>query len=667
VLQISLVVASLLAAPNASASPAAHPSVERVFTELQKVREFHDASISPDGRMAAWSQKLSDADGRERMGAISLAELPSGAPRRLTAAADGKPRREIEPVFSPDGSNVAFLSDAAKKDQLQVYVAPAAASGRPKPLTSVKGQLQELRWSPDGKSLSFLFVEGSEQETGALTAHKRDSGVVEETPEIQRIAIVDVASGRVRSVSPPDLYVYDYDWSPDGRAFAAEGAVGSGTNNYWLGQLYLVDAASGAARSLWKPPLQLASPRFSPDGRTIAVIHGIMSDEGSNGGDVWEVPVAGGPPRNLTPGTIWSASHLAWRQASELLFEGHRDGGSGIVAVDPSTGRQTVLFSGAEKLAHFGAARKGPAVVAIRDSFESAPDVWAGPVRGWANLSRANLSAKRFWGKAESLHWPSDGASVQGWLLYPLDYAPGKKYPMVVVAHGGPSGASTAGWPSRWPGTLPSQGYFVFLPNPRGSFGFGEAFVQGNVKDFGGGDLRDILSGIDAVLARPDPAIDGQRLGIVGWSYGGYMAMWAVTQTNRFAAAVAGAGIASWQSYYGQNKIDTWMLPFFGASVYDDPKVYAKSSPMEFIKKVETPTLVLHGERDSEVPTPQGYEFWHALKALGVPTRLVIYTDEGHSVRKPEHQMDIVVRTTAWFDQYLKASSGSDPRRGSDP
>ncbi len=186
---------------------------------------------------------------------------------------------------------------------------------------------------------------------------------------------------------------------------------------------------------------------------------------------------------------------------------------------------------------------------------------------------------------------------------------------MVVVVHGGPAGAADADWPSRWPATLPSQGYFVFLPNPRGSFGFGEAFAEANVKDFGGGDLADILAGVDEVL-KVAP-VDPRRLGITGWSYGGYMAMWAITQTDRFAAAVAGAGIASWQSYYGQNKIDTWMLPFFGASVYDDPKVYAKSSPIEFIRKAKTPTLVLHGERDSEVPTPQGYEFWHALKTLG--------------------------------------------------
>ncbi len=285
-------------------------------------------------------------------------------------------------------------------------------------------------------------------------------------------------------------------------------------------------------------------------------------------------------------------------------------------------------------------------------SFRKPPEVSAGPIGQWKAVTDVNAGKTPFWGEAKSLHWQSDGKTVQGWLLYPLNFDPSRRYPMVVSIHGGPSADQSIGWPSRWNGTLPSQGYFVFLPNPRGSYGFGEAFTRANVKDFGGGDLRDVLSGIDEVL-RVAP-VDGKRLGIVGWSYGGYMAMWAVTQTTRFAAAVAGAGIADWRSYYGQNKIDTWMLPFFGASVYDDPAVYARSSPIEFIKKVKTPTLVLHGERDSEVPTPQGYEFWHALKALGVDTQLAIYTDEGHDVQRPEHQRDIVVRAVAWLDKYLK-------------
>jgi dipeptidyl aminopeptidase/acylaminoacyl peptidase len=219
------------------------------------------------------------------------------------------------------------------------------------------------------------------------------------------------------------------------------------------------------------------------------------------------------------------------------------------------------------------------------------------------------------------------------------------------VVHGGPAAENLSAYPSRQVAALASQGYFVFLPNPRGSFGQGEAFTEANVKDFGYGDLRDVLSGVDAAVK--SAPIDPARVGLYGWSYGGYMAMWAVTQTTRFKAAVAGAGVANWQSYYGENGIDQWMIPYFGASVYDDPQVYARSSPITFIKNVKTPTLVLHGERDTEVPAPQGYEFWHALKTLGVPTELVIYPDEGHGVAKPADQKDIARRIVAWFDHYL--------------
>ena len=192
----------------------------------------------------------------------------------------------------------------------------------------------------------------------------------------------------------------------------------------------------------------------------------------------------------------------------------------------------------------------------------------------------------------------------------------------------------------------------MFKPNPRGSYGQGEAFTQANVKDFGYGDLRDILSGVDA--AQKTAPIDPERVGITGWSYGGYMTMWALTQTDRFKAAVAGAGLSDWLSYYGTNNIDTWMIPYFGATVYDDPAVYAKSAPITFIKSVKTPTLVLVGERDGECPAPQSFEFWHALKSLGVDTQLVVYADEGHSIRKLEHRRDIAHRIVQWFDSHMK-------------
>jgi dipeptidyl aminopeptidase/acylaminoacyl peptidase len=192
------------------------------------------------------------------------------------------------------------------------------------------------------------------------------------------------------------------------------------------------------------------------------------------------------------------------------------------------------------------------------------------------------------------------------------------------------------------------------MPNPRGSYGEGEAFTQGNRKDFGYGDLRDILAGVDAVSGKLP--IDQQRIGLTGWSYGGFMTMFAVTQTQRFHAAVAGAGISDWKSYYGENSIDQWMTPFFGASVYDDPGVYARSSAIDFIGNVKTPTLLVVGDRDGECPAPQSFEFWHALRAKHVPTELVVYPEEGHRFESPQHRRDVLVRALAWFEQYMPQS-----------
>jgi dipeptidyl aminopeptidase/acylaminoacyl peptidase len=276
--------------------------------------------------------------------------------------------------------------------------------------------------------------------------------------------------------------------------------------------------------------------------------------------------------------------------------------------------------------------------------------VWAGTFGLWQPLTARQGGIQPAWGPAERLHWTSDEWTIQGWLLAPPHLEAGTKAPLVVLVHGGPASSHQPGWPTL-AGALANQGFYVLLPNPRGSYGFGEAFTQANVKDFGYGDLRDILGGVDAALkAAP---IDPRHVGLFGWSYGGYMAMWAVTQTDRFAAVVAGAGIANWQSYYGENGIDQWMIPYFGASVYDDPWIYERSSPITFIKRVKTPTLVLQGERDAEVPAPQAYEFWHALRTLGVATELVIYPGQGHRLN-PSDDRDRTSRTIAWLRDHFR-------------
>jgi dipeptidyl aminopeptidase/acylaminoacyl peptidase len=386
-----------------------------------------------------------------------------------------------------------------------------------------------------------------------------------------------------------------------------------------------------------------------------------MSDEGSVGGDVYAIPAMGGDARDLTPGTKASASTITWSADSKkILCAGNEDGLAALGVIDASAGGESTLhtFEGHVSAGGHGIAisvsTDGQTSAAIQQSFDTPPEVWAGKLGAWKQITHRNSSLRPAWGKSVSLHWTTGIGSVQGWLTYPLDFDPAKKYPMIVAVHGGPSSAVTPGWPSRWAyyRTLPSQGYFLLQPNPRGSYGQGEAFTRANVKDFGRGDFLDIMAGVDEAI-RSAP-IDPNRLGITGWSYGGYMTMWAVTQTNRFGAAVSGAGLSDWLSYYGENKIDQWMLPFFGASVYDDPMVYAKSAPITFIKNVKTPTLMVVGDRDGECPPPQSYEFWHALKTLGVPTELVIYPNEGHAFADPAHSRDVIERTVAWFNQYLQ-------------
>jgi dipeptidyl aminopeptidase/acylaminoacyl peptidase len=640
----------VLAAAPPTTPAATRPSTASVLSALSGVVPFREVALSPDGTRVAWVEKVRAADGSDLLSVIRVSARDGSEPRTISATRDHRPHRERDLAWSPDGREIAFLSDAGADGQLQIYVAPAAG-GQPRLLTKAHGQLEHPRWSPDGRQLAVLYVAGSAQEQGALVAYKPDAGVVEDKIEEQRIAVVDARGGDLREVSPADLYVYDYDWSPDGRRLAAEAVHGSGTNNYWTAELFVVEAASGETRSLWKPPFQIALPRWSPDGASIAVIHGLMSDEGSNGGDIMLVPAAGGPARNLTGDLRASANWLAWRAGGDIVFTAHRDGELMLGSVGPSAPATTTLWRGPAMLTSLSFARDGRTSAAIHESFLDAPEIWAGEAGAWQPVTRLNAGVRPPWGEAKSLHWESDGQQVQGWLLAPPQVDASRRHPMVVSVHGGPSSAAAPRWPTRWTALLPTQGYYVFLPNPRGSYGQGAAFTQANIKDFGYGDLRDILKGVDAAVAAAP--IDGERVGLTGWSYGGYMTMWAVTQTTRFKAAVAGAGIANWQSYYGQNRIDRWMIPFFGASVYDDPAVYARSSPITFIKNVKTPTLVLHGDRDSEVPTPQGYEFWHALKTLGVPTELVIFEGEGHAVSRPEHVRDMQERMLAWFDRYL--------------
>jgi len=652
----------LALATNASiaAASGARPSVDQVLDAVSQLVEFRGVAISPDGAGVAWVEAVRGKDGplAERS-FISVATRVGShwRRRRIGAGASGKwDERGIS--WSPDGKQLAFFSDAGERRQQQLYLADVQ-TGRSRKMTRLKGTLSDARWSPDGKRVAFRFIQGVEAK-GPLFPTARDSGVVEEKIHECRIAVVDRTTGSVRQVSPADLFIYEFEWSPDGSAFAAIGAHGSGDDNWWVAELFTISADSGQTRSVNKPAKQIAEAHWSPDAQSIAFIGGLMSDEGVIGGDIYVVPAAGGEARNLTPDMKASASSIHWVAQGSLLFSEWIDGQSGIASLHPGTGAIKQLLTTPEHIGSgrfssaFGVSKDGATFALVRESFRKPPEVYAGPIGSLTQISHSNESVSARWGDAHTLHWRSDSFEVQGWLMAPPEVDAGSRYPMIVVVHGGPASQADPRFLPTW-GLLASQGYFVLLPNPRGSYGQGEKFTAGNVRDFGHGDLKDILAGVDTALKTAP--IDPERIGIFGWSYGGYMAMWTVTQTERFRAAVAGAGISNWQSYYGQNRIDQWMLPYFGASVYDDPAIYARSSPINFIKQVRTPTLILQGERDAEVPAAQAYEFWHALKALGVKNQLVIYPDEGHAFTRPEDQRDRSRRIVNWFDQFIKPGS----------
>jgi dipeptidyl aminopeptidase/acylaminoacyl peptidase len=672
---LALLPATDLAAQTKSAVPQNDPRIGALLEQLGMTRTPMESAISPDGKTVAWSSHSSR--GYELH--LSNAANPDPAKDRIIKPATDSDCGSDAPAWSPDGETLAYASTCTteQNNQPQIFLW-SKKTGQSRQLTHVTGMIDDIAWSPDGKAIAFLFVENATRSAGALAAMKPWAGVVgEDGVEVQRVAAVDVASGSFSQVTPRNLHVYEFNWSPDSNQFAYVAADPPGENNWWVAQLYVqtIPKATFSCNSCgpWSVlntqkvsgplhGLQIALPRWSEDGKQIAFIGGLMSDQGSTGGDIWVIPATGGEPKDLTPNRPSTPAFFRWINDKTLGIAEHVGGSSRIVVHHIDTGtddpKETVTFpetigSGTSVMS-LSAAHNGDIAI-IRTSFERPPEVWAGPMTSLKQISHLNGSLKPLWGKTENIEWTNEGFHVQGWLLYPANYDSSRKYPLIVNVHGGPSSAVTPRWPGVGYGAVPfsALGYFVFMPNPRGSYGQGEKFTQANVKDFGYGDLRDILTGMDTLESRLP--IDKNREGLTGWSYGGFMTMFAVTQTTRFHAAVAGAGISNWKSYYGENSIDQWMVPFFGATVYDDPAVYAKSSAIEFIKKVKTPTLVVVGDRDGECPAPQSFEFWHALRAEGVKTQLVVYPNEGHAFRDPGHRRDVLERALNWFETEMPA------------
>jgi dipeptidyl aminopeptidase/acylaminoacyl peptidase len=649
-----LVLGACVAAPADADAPASGAASSSDVT----VHTYGSLAISPAG------DRIASVEGSQ---SFDSADVPHGA-IVIRSARDGRVLRSIDPcaacsystpAWSPDNETLAFLAGDAQAGTVQVFI---DRGGKDQSLATIQGIANTVRFSSDGRSLALLATVAAKKKIGALEAGAPQVGDIGAAPDEQRIAVLPVAGGELRFASPDDTFVYEYDWMPDGSGFIGTAAKGDGDDNWWLADLDAFDRATGAMRVIAKndwAKYQMAMPRLSPDGKHAVFVGGIMSDFGPLGGEVYEVPLSGGTPASLTPGFRGSFNAL-FARGSHLFATGIVVDRAALMSIEPARHEVRTLWSGQVTATAaegaFSLSADGRAAAGVVEDFGHAPQILAGPIGRMSAITHDN-EALNVELETQSVHWQNEGFDVQGWLIGPKARAAHKLYPMIVHVHGGPSAAvlplfgtdySLYTTVHEWV----QHGYYVFMPNPRGSFGQGDAFARANIRDFGGGDFRDILTGIDA--AEKLAPIDERRLGIHGHSYGGFMVMWAVAHTDRFRTAVAGAGLSNWNSYYGLNGIDTWMLPFFGVPMYDAPDLYRRFSPLEDIKQVKTPTLLYTGEFDVEVPAEQSFEFWHALKFVGVPTDLHVYAGEGHLIQQAEHVRDLRRRLPDWFDRYLK-------------
>lgn len=652
-----------------------HPTID----DLLELQTLSSVALSPDGRLALVVAGKG-YDEKDKLSPKTIMAVPAegGKLQSYTAgtAVDDLPR------WSPDGTTLAFVSDrphslpddvhAAKK---QVYLLPREG-GEARRLTAVGGEIHELAWAPDGSRLLLLMAEPQTDEDRKREEERGGAFDVEDRPRFWRLWSADPQSGAVAALTPPDVQVWDFGAAHDGRAAALLVSDAPYEWSWYQARLAVALLDGTEPRTIYTTPRQLAHPRVSPDGTTVAVTSCTWSDRGYYGGDVLLISVAGEEARNLTEGRPVAVTWLEWeRDGSSLLCAGYEEGEVALWRLG-TAGTLRTLWRARGSIDEWQPrfSRAGDTIAVLRQDTEHPLDLWlahldrAAPggeaVTGWRRLTQANpQTAEWSLGETRTLRWTApDGTAIQGLLSLPPRHQEGTPIPLVVLVHGGPAGLtphvfSTHG---HWPRLLASRGVAVLMPNPRGSTSWGTTFTEANLGDMGGADFGDILAGVDELVAQG--IADPERLGIAGWSYGGFMSAWAVTQTDRFKAAVMGAGLADWRSFHGATNIPTWDAIFYGtvgqpADPYDVAGPYARFSPLTHIDRVRTPTLILHGERDECVPVGQGYQFFRALRDRGVPVEMTVYPRAGHGPRERAHVRDVAIRGVDWLCHYVLKST----------
>lgn len=611
-------------------------------------------AFSPDGTRVAFTVHESFSRPDEGTSSrIWIAQADGSGARQATRG----PRADTSPRWSPDGRALAFLSDRDHGGRAAVHLLDDEA-GEARPVGDLEGSAEEVRFSPDGSRLLVLAADPGSDRAGADSATRIDADgddprVTRPAEHWRRLYTIDVATGETARAGPDGVNVWELDWR--GGEVAAVVSDDPSESGWYRARLVMIDLERGSARTIHEPAMQIAYPTISPDGTNVAFVEGFCSDRGILLGETTVVPAAGGEPRVHAPEI--DVGCLAWRDERTLWFAA-ACGLAHAVGTIELDGGADVAWSGDESLASgwvpaVSLSPDGRLLAAANSAWSSRPELRildvGDPGSGWRALSQLNPDAVPVEGARARRTWSSDGLEIEGLLLTPS--AAGTPLPLIVWVHGGPTDSYDCAHPhARLAGML-AAGYAILLPNPRGSSGRGQAFARANLGDMGGGDLRDILAGVDAVIA--EGIADGDRVAIVGTSYGGFMSAWAIGQTDRFRAAVPMAAVTNWLSFHNTTNIGRFDELFLDADPYDRDGDYFTRSPVTHVRRVKTPTLVMHGELDLCVPLSQGQELYQALAAEGVETELVVYAREGHGWRERAHVLDGIERMRAWLGRHL--------------
>jgi dipeptidyl aminopeptidase/acylaminoacyl peptidase len=613
-----------------------------------------DITISSDGKRIAFVVWENVPGEQKQRGRIWITDTSGGETRPFTR---GK-REETCPRWSPDGSQLAFITQAeGEKEKPQLHLM-SAEGGEARLLCKMPNGVSNLSWAPDGSRIAFLSLEGDEP--------KSDPKVIGPGRH-RRLWTIRPDHAIPEPVITDGITVWEYSWSPDSKQIALYYAPGADDTDWYRGQIGIVAAEGGAVHQVTHLTWQARALAWSPDCTHIAYVSGRWSDPGRGSGDIFTVSLQNGQTRNLTPGIDCSPAWSCWLpDGRHLLYTASKNVTHQIGILDSSDGTITLLdedFVMQWDQPYLATTPAGRKFATIHSTAQQPPDAWFGELtyegdvaKGiqWRRLSRLNPIVEETspLSPTRRINYESvDGWHIDGLFTPPHIRKNDALPPLYVDVHGGPSGVECDYWDgiSQY---MASKGYAVFKPNMRGSWGHGMAFADAVLGDMGGRDLQDILNGVDYLVK--EQLVDGNRVAIGGWSNGGFLTAWAVTQTNRFKAAMMGAGISDWHNFHAQTNIADSDVLFLAANPLENPDLYRKHSPITYAGQVTTPTLIIHGEDDPAVPVAQAYAFYRALCERNVPVELVVYPREGHGLSERGHLQDYMKRLLEWLERYLR-------------